>query len=113
MFYTRRNAGESEFTKPLRVNQTPGSAVAMGTIRGTKLALGQAGRVHVAWNGSHKAGKHGHGAPMFYTRLKQDGSGFEEFTSKKLASAAVQRGQSAHGSAGSIKGTLSDAEIAQ
>jgi len=49
----------------------------MGTIRGAKLALGQAGRVHVAWNGSHKAGKHGHGAPMFYTRLKQDGSGFE------------------------------------
>jgi hypothetical protein len=35
VFYTRRNAGESEFAKPLRVNQTPGSAVAMGTRRGT------------------------------------------------------------------------------
>ena len=77
VFYTRRKAGESEFAKPLRVNQTSGSAVAMGTIRGARLALGQAGRVHVAWNGSHKAGKHGHGAPMFYTRLKQDGNGFE------------------------------------
>jgi hypothetical protein len=77
VFYTRRKAGESAFAKPLRVNQTPGSAVAMGTIRGARLALGQAGRVHVAWNGSHKAGKDGHGAPMFYTRLKQDGNGFE------------------------------------
>ena len=78
VFYTRRKAGDSAFAKPLRVNNSPGSAVAMGTIRGAKLALGQAGRVHVAWNGSHKTGKHGHGAPMFYTRLKQDGSGFEQ-----------------------------------
>ncbi len=78
VFYTSRKAGKPSFAKPLRVNQTPGSAVAMGTIRGARLALGQAGRVHVAWNGSHKAGSHGHGAPMFYTRLKQDGSGFEQ-----------------------------------
>jgi hypothetical protein len=32
----------------------------MGSIHGAKLALGQAGRVHVVWNGSLKAGKHGH-----------------------------------------------------
>lgn len=77
VFYTQRKSGESTFSTPQRVNQTPGNAVAAGTIRGARLALGQAGRVHVVWNGSHKAGKKGHGAPMFYTRLKKDGSGFE------------------------------------
>ncbi|MBC8243696.1 MAG: hypothetical protein H8E20_04825 [Verrucomicrobia bacterium] len=77
VFYTRRRANETGFAKPLRVNQTPGSAVAVGTIRGARLALGQMGRVHVAWNGSHKAGEKGHGAPMFYTRLIEDGGGFE------------------------------------
>src|ERR1700726_2427868 len=45
IFYVR-NSG-----KPIRVNSHPGSAIALGNIRGPQLALGRSGRVHVAWNG--------------------------------------------------------------
>jgi hypothetical protein len=37
------------------VNSQPESAIAAGTIRGAQLAIGKAGRVHVAWNGSQNA----------------------------------------------------------
>src|SRR2546430_2460273 len=52
LFYARARAGTASFTTPVRVNSEPGSAVAVGTIRGAQLALGKGGRVHVAWNGS-------------------------------------------------------------
>src|SRR5438552_2742418 len=52
IFYVRSTDGGSTFSAPLRVNSQPGSAVAVGTIRGAHLALGRDGRVHVAWNGS-------------------------------------------------------------
>jgi len=63
-------------TKPIRVNSRPGAAVAMGTIRGAQVALGKAGRVHVAWNGAGKAVSH-QGAPMLYARLNDEGLAFE------------------------------------
>src|SRR5438034_784538 len=34
VFYVRRAAGKTDFSAPLRVNSQPGSAVAIGTIRG-------------------------------------------------------------------------------
>ena len=49
VYYVTRSSGK--FSKPMKVNQIAGSAVAMGTIRGPHLALGKYGRVHVAWNG--------------------------------------------------------------
>jgi hypothetical protein len=50
--YVRREGGSS----PIRsVNGQEGSAIATGTIRGGHIALGKNGRVHVGWNGSHKA----------------------------------------------------------
>ena len=52
VFYSRRVRGAEGFTPALRVNSQPGSAVAVGTIRGAQLALGKGGRVHVVWNGS-------------------------------------------------------------
>lgn len=68
-----------EFSKPLKVNSIPGSAVAVGTIRGPHIALGKYGRVHVVWNGSQAArGRPHHGSPMLFTRMKLDGSGFEK-----------------------------------
>src|SRR5437016_3895071 len=52
LFYVRRDPGSSGFSAPVRVNSQPGSAIAIGTIRGGQLALGRSGRVHVVWNGS-------------------------------------------------------------
>jgi hypothetical protein len=74
IYYVRRDAGKSEFTSPLRVNSEPGSAVAVGTIRGAHLAVGKNGRVHVAWNGRHDPG--GHEAPMLYARMNDARTGF-------------------------------------
>jgi hypothetical protein len=63
----------------MRVNSQPGSAIAAGTIRGAQIALGKAGRVHVAWNGSGRAIPKGPGggAPMLYARLNDAGTAFE------------------------------------
>jgi hypothetical protein len=76
VFYLRLEADQTNFSAPLQVNTQPGSAIAIGTIRGARLALGRNGRVHVAWNGSHSSGKH-RGAPMLYTRLNDTGTAFE------------------------------------
>jgi hypothetical protein len=51
LFYVRQEPAQTSFSKPIPVNTRPGSAIAMGTIRGAQLALGKNGRVHVAWNG--------------------------------------------------------------
>lgn len=70
--------GDGQWSKPLRVNSQPGSAIATGTIRGAQLAIGQGGRVHVAWNGSGKAEPKGPGGgPMLYARLNDAGTAFE------------------------------------
>lgn len=78
LFYTRSEDGV-QFKEPLRVNSQPGSAVAAGSIRGAQLATGKDGRLHVAWNGSHKAlpKAPGNAHPMLYTRLNDAGTAFE------------------------------------
>jgi hypothetical protein len=75
VFYVRRRAGEERFSDPIRVNSRPGSAIAVGTIRGGQLALGKGGRVHVAWNGS---GKDEQARGMLYARLNDAGTAFEK-----------------------------------
>jgi hypothetical protein len=75
IYYVRRDAGKTEFSSPLRINSEPGSAVAVGTIRGAHLAVGKNGRVHVAWNGRHDPG--GHDAPMLYARMNDARTGFD------------------------------------
>jgi hypothetical protein len=81
LFYTRRSAETALFTAPLRVNSQPGSAMAIGSIRGAHLALGKDNRVHVAWMGSDKAKRasvRGEPAtPMVYTRLNDEATAFE------------------------------------
>lgn len=78
VFYTRRKAGSETWESALRVNSQPGSAIAVGTIRGGHLAVGRAGRVHVAWNGSGQASpKYAGGSPMLYARLNDTGTSFE------------------------------------
>jgi hypothetical protein len=79
VFYVRREPGKDEFSSPLRVNSQPGSVIATGTVRGAHIALGQGGRVHVAWMGSKVAEPKGpSGAtPMLYTRLNDRQTAFE------------------------------------
>lgn len=85
VFYTRSSEGGARFAPALQVNSNPGSAIAAGTIRGAQLALGRAGRVHAAWNGSGEGGLRGPvnpdsgkpGSPMLYSRLNESKTAFE------------------------------------
>ena len=67
------------FSKPVRVNSQPGSAIATGNVRGGQLALGANGRIHVAWIGSGTALPRGasNSAPVLYARLNDAGTAFE------------------------------------
>jgi len=79
LFYTRRTPGEERFSPAVRVNSQPGSAIAIGTIRGGQIALGKRGRIHIAWNGSNGARPKNSfgGSPMLYSRSRESGRTFE------------------------------------
>lgn len=89
LFYRRREAGQSEWSAPVRVNSQPATATAAGTIRGGQLAVGKNARVHVVWFGAGKAQPRGplnpampadspyNGTPLLYSRLNDAGSAFE------------------------------------
>jgi len=74
--YARTSSGAAEFSEPIRVNSKPGSAMAIGSVRGPQLAIGRNGRVHVAWMGAHPEGPE-KTLPMLYTRLNDAGTAFE------------------------------------
>lgn len=77
LFYARSEDG-IHFSDPVRVNSVPGSAVAIGNIRGARIAVGRRGRVYVVWNGSRKAaGSDLQRSPMLYARLDNGGKEFE------------------------------------
>ena len=71
VYYTHRSV-PGEWSPPVRVNSDPGSAIAVGTVRGPQLALGRNGRVHVAWSGSTRGGM-----TLLYTRSNEARSAFE------------------------------------
>jgi hypothetical protein len=79
LIYVRSRDYGRSFSKPIRVNSQPGSAMATGNIRGGQIALGANGRVHVAWIGSGSAQPRGasNSAPVLYTRLNDSGTAFE------------------------------------
>jgi hypothetical protein len=78
IYYVHKKAGaSSDFSSPIRVNSTQGSAMATGTIRGAQLALGKDGRPMVAWNGGGNAAKGPGGTPMLFSRLNDAGTAFE------------------------------------
>jgi hypothetical protein len=81
IFYVHHNPGETEFTRPIRVNTQPRSAMALGTIRGAQLALGRNGRIHVVWDGMGKGAATSSAdpklVPLYYTRLNDAGTAFE------------------------------------
>ena len=101
LFYVRSADRGSTFSSPIAVNNVPGSGVAAGTIRGAQLAIGNAGRVHVAWNGSSQAepgplnpDSGNRGMPMLYTRLNDTGKAFEQQRNLMLQSFGLDGGGS-------------------
>lgn len=70
--YVTRERGARAFSAPIRVNSQPGSAVAIGSVRGPQMAVGQDGMVYVIWFGSTQArprspaGK----TPVLFSRLR-------------------------------------------
>lgn len=79
IFHVRSVDGGRTFSAPVRVNSQPGSAIAMGTVRGAQLAIGREGWVHVAWLGSSTANPKAPGdmSPMLYSRSSDGGDHFE------------------------------------
>ncbi|MEO7649520.1 MAG: hypothetical protein ABIZ80_03565, partial [Bryobacteraceae bacterium] len=93
------------------MNSQPGSAIAVGTIRGAQLALGRNGRVHVARNGSMAAEPKGTtnpdsgkpGVPMLYAGLDNGGKAFERQRNLMTLSFGLDGGGSiAAGHAGNV-----------
>lgn len=77
LFYVRKER-DQDFIKPIRVNSIPRSAIAAGTIRGAQLAIDNTRRPCVVWNSSGLIDEKSKRAPsMFFSRLRDDGSGFE------------------------------------
>lgn len=80
LFYASKPADKRSFSKPVRVNEQRGSAIAMGTIRGAQMALGGEGVIHVAWMGSGETRPKDdhHKAPLLYARSTDGGRTFEK-----------------------------------
>ena len=77
--YVRRAPGASAFSKPIRVNSQPESALAVGTVRGPQMAVGANGQVDVVWFGSSSATPRGPdgSTPLLFSRLNASGTAFE------------------------------------
>ena len=77
VFHTTLNPQTKIFTKPQRVNQIAGSAVAMGSIRGAQGAWGRDGRLHVVWNAKVPEADGKSHMEVRYTRSDTKGENFE------------------------------------
>ncbi len=82
LFYVFSHDEGETFSRAIRVNTEPGSAIATGTIRGAQIAVGRKGLVHVAWDGSTQTGPVNadsgkRGMPMLYARMTATHDAFE------------------------------------
>ncbi len=76
--YVSRKPNAKDFSKPIRVNSKPASAIAVGTVRGPQIALGRNGRPLVIWFGSHPADDDpSNSMPVFFSRLNDSHTAFE------------------------------------
>lgn len=77
LFYVNSKDGLT-FSEPIRVNSVPGSAVAIGNIRGARIAVGRTSNVYIVWNGSRRMADPVQGlSPMLFSRLNKIGTAFE------------------------------------
>jgi hypothetical protein len=78
-YVTSRDYGRT-FSKPIRVNSEPGTAMATGNIRGGQIALGANGGVYVAWIGSSRALPRAasNSSPVLSSRLNEAKDRFEK-----------------------------------
>ena len=72
--YASRKPGTKAWSKAVLANSQPGTAVALGTIRGAQVAVAADGRVHVVWNGP---GSKDRPSELFYARKEPAASAFE------------------------------------
>ena len=81
------------WSKPRTVNSAPGSAIAMGTIRGAQIAIGKDNTLHIVWNGpgDHKRGIP---APLLYTRSLDGGASFQPQRDLRADTQALDGGAS-------------------
>src|SRR6266699_4829211 len=76
--YVRTDPSGRSFSEPIRVNSEPGSAVAIGTVRGPQLSVGRNARAYVIWFGPEaKSGDPTATMPVFFARLNDSGTAFE------------------------------------
>ncbi|GEP40851.1 hypothetical protein [Brevifollis gellanilyticus] len=77
--YTHRAVTDTTWANPITVNSIPGSAVAIGTIRGAQLALGRGNSVQVVWNGvPTKLSEKQQRSPLYHARKLADATTFEK-----------------------------------
>jgi len=79
LYYVRSKDDGNSWSAPLHVNSVAGDAIAVGNIRGGQLAIGKNQRPYVVWLGSKPLpGQQAQaGMSLLFSRLKDDGSGFE------------------------------------
>ncbi len=75
--YVERQPGAQDFSRPIRVNSEPRSAVAIGTVRGPQIAIGRNGRAYAIWFGSQKSGGPAGTIPVLFSRLNDSRTAFE------------------------------------
>lgn len=94
--YHRLPAGSAALGRGVRVNSQPGSAIAIGSIRGAQMALGRDGRVHVVWNGSERAEPRNPlgGTPLLYARSDPQGLRFEPQRNRMARTSVLDGGGS-------------------
>jgi hypothetical protein len=89
--YVTRKLGGTQWSEPRSINSVPGSAIAMGTIRGAQMALGKDDSLHIVWNGP---GAKGVAAPLYYTRSLDAGATFQPQRDVKAETVALDGGAS-------------------
>jgi hypothetical protein len=72
--YYARKVPDAAGSGPIRVNTEPGSAIAIGSVRGPHLAIGKNGRVHVAWMGCAPRRTEASGAYALHSTERREGS---------------------------------------
>ena len=76
--YVQRQPGTQDFSRPIRVNSEPRSAVAIGTVRGPQIAIGRNGRAYAIWFGSRaQSGGAADTMPVLFSRLNDSRTAFE------------------------------------